>query len=98
MVSEAHLVDSGLVSASTAQSAAVGDHNRLELAAAALPCRNDATLFCSLGRDTQSGPCHTNNPVFLMCIPLLAYPTYNIYPIYNTNTIYIIYPKVYNIL
>lgn len=53
----AHLVVSGRLAESTAQSAAVGDHRKLEVTALELPQRDDASRICSLGKAAQSGPC-----------------------------------------
>jgi len=55
----AHLVVSGRLAESTAQSAAVGDHRKLEVTALGLPQRDDASRICSLGNAAQSGPCRS---------------------------------------
>ena len=53
----AHLVVSGRLAESTAQSAAVGDQRKLEVTALGLPRRNEASRICSFGNAAQSGPC-----------------------------------------
>lgn len=65
----AHLVVSGRLAESTAQSAAVGDHRKFEVTALGLPQRDEASRICSLGNDAQSGPCKAHgNCQFHSCI------------------------------